>query len=438
MLRITTTTTTRTRSILVVKGCIRSYSSSSPSPSPFVYTALSSTRSLLSVQGRDSTKFLQGLVSNDVKKLQPTSSSVIYAGLLQADGRYMSDIFLHNHPNPSDQDVPNYFLDHPNSHSQSIRTYLKRHVLRSKLKLAKTVDQDYQVVQIWRNPLFNSNLKREEIQKAEEWLENQKGFSRDPRVAGMGWRIIAEKGLQLPSEYFQQTTPAHYHLHRLSYSVPENPSDFPNLPLEANLELLNGVDYKKGCYVGQELTARTHFKGVVRKRGVGIRLFRQGEDVPSSFLPTTTTTTTISPAAQLIPSPNLYPTPPPGSTLIPLPTSSSASTSSSTSSSSSKRSPRAPRPAGKLGSSLPLIDPSTGTTMTIAFGSLKLDSLDQVFKVSPPVVKEKEEEEGGGEREGEVKELEEGEGEDGDWFAKGFLNEWVEFRLEELEISKGL
>ena len=69
--------------------------------------------------------------------------------------------------------------------------------------------------------------------------------------------------------------------------------------------------------------------------------------------------------------------------------------------------------------------------MTIAFGSLKLDSLDQVFKVSPPV-KEKEEEGG------EIGELEEGEGEDGDWFAKGFLNEWVEFRLEELEISKGL
>lgn len=111
----------------------------------------------------------------------------------------MSDIFLHNHPNPSDQDVPNYFLDHPNSHSSLIRTYFKRHVLRSKLKLAKTVDQDYQVVQIWRNPLFNSNSSansREEIQKAEEWLENQKGFSRDPRVAGMGWRFIAEKGLQ--------------------------------------------------------------------------------------------------------------------------------------------------------------------------------------------------------------------------------------------------
>lgn len=82
----------------------------------------------------------------------------------------------------------------------------------------------------------------------------------------------------VPNELFELTTPDHYHLHRLSFSIPENPSDFPALPLEANLELMNGVDYKKGCYVGQELTARTFFKGVVRKRGVGIRLFREGEE----------------------------------------------------------------------------------------------------------------------------------------------------------------
>ncbi|GAA5959247.1 hypothetical protein JCM3765_005120 [Sporobolomyces pararoseus] len=402
----------------------RTYSTDSR---PFVYTPLSSTRSLLSIQGTDSTKLLQGLVSNDLKKLDQSRESIIYAALLQADGRYMSDIFLHLHPNPLDPTVPSYFLDHPNQHSNSIRTYLKRHVLRSKLKLAKSTDQEYEIVQIWRNPHYK-NKKQEEIENAENWLQTQNGFGRDPRVAGMGWRVITKKGLQLPSEYFEQTTPAHYHLHRLSYSVPENPSDFPNLPLEANLELLNGVDYKKGCYVGQELTARTHFKGVVRKRGVGIRLFRQGEPVPETFLPTitTTTTTSSSSSSSLIPSPNLYPTPPPGSTLTPLST-------TTTTTSTSKRPPRAPRPAGKLGSSLPLIDSSSGTTMTIAFGSLKLDSLDQVFKVSPP---KKEEEEGGGQ--GEVKELEEGEGEDGAWFAKGFLNEWVEFRLEEIEISKGL
>jgi len=84
--------------------------------------------------------------------------------------------------------------------------------------------------------------------------------------------------LTVPSDLFERTTPSHYHLHRITHSIPENPQDFPALPLEANLDLMNGIDYKKGCYVGQELTARTHFKGVVRKRGVAVRLFREGEE----------------------------------------------------------------------------------------------------------------------------------------------------------------
>lgn len=81
-----------------------------------------------------------------------------------------------------------------------------------------------------------------------------------------------------PSELFDQVTPEHYHLHRLVHAVPEGPADFPALPLEANIDFMNGVDYRKGCYVGQELTARTHHKGIVRKRGMIFRLFREGEE----------------------------------------------------------------------------------------------------------------------------------------------------------------
>lgn len=60
-------------------------------------------------------------------------------------------------------------------------------------------------------------------------------------------------------------------------AVPEGPADWPLLPLEASLDFMDGVDFRKGCYVGQELTARTHHRGVVRKRGVVLRLFREGE-----------------------------------------------------------------------------------------------------------------------------------------------------------------
>jgi hypothetical protein len=72
----------------------------------------------------------------------------------------------------------------------------------------------------------------------------------------------------------------------------------------------------------------------------------------------------------------------------------------------------------------------TGSTLTLGFASLKIDSLDQVFKVTLPTPTS---------TESEVEEkVEEGQGQDGEWFAKGFMSDWVEFKLEEQEISKGV
>lgn len=85
------------------------------------------------------------------------------------------------------------------------------------------------------------------------------------------WEGAAPPGL------FTSVTHFHHQLHRLCSAVPEGPEDWPQLPLEGNIDYMSGVDFKKGCYVGQELTARTHHRGVVRKRGVALRLFREGE-----------------------------------------------------------------------------------------------------------------------------------------------------------------
>jgi hypothetical protein len=108
----------------------------------------------------------------------------------------MSDIFLHKHPRSKEDDDFDFLLDHPSSQTVQIRNYLKRHVLRSKLKLAKDPESDYEVVQIWKNPQFE---EKDKFSQAENWLnqqQEQRGWGRDPRLVGMGWRIIAEKGLQ--------------------------------------------------------------------------------------------------------------------------------------------------------------------------------------------------------------------------------------------------
>ncbi|GAA5938673.1 hypothetical protein JCM1841_000637 [Sporobolomyces salmonicolor] len=390
-----------------------SLSSRSDAP-PFLYTPLPE-RALLSVSGTDSTKFLQGLVSNDVRQLAQSGEDdegkppLQYAAILKADGRYLHDIFLHSPPPSSSSDdpaSPSYLIDHPSSQTPSLRTYLKRHVLRSKVRLGKAAEADRVVAAAWRNLAEKSS--KEEVDEAERWLEKRRR-GLDPRVLGLGYRWIAEKdGEQPPPELFKPVAPSHYQLHRLLHAIPEGPEDFPPLPLEANIDFMNGVDYRKGCYVGQELTARTHHKGVVRKRGVAFRLFREGEDIPSALLP----------SPSLVPYPGLFPLPPPGSSLTLLASSASR-----------------PRPSGKLGSSLPLVSPTGISTTALAFGSVRIDHLgtgeketDGVFVVKAPVVDGGEVGDGAGESE------EEG----GRWLAKAFMPEWVELKLEEEQVSKGL
>ncbi|GAA5893660.1 hypothetical protein JCM8208_000852 [Rhodotorula glutinis] len=447
---------------------------------PYVVTSLPS-RALLSITGTDSTKLLQGLVSNDVRRVQQPGDDddansnklrVVYANMLKADGRYLHDIMLFP-PRPSSSSSsssdapssPGFLLEHDASFTPTLRTYLKRHVLRSKVKLGRAASDDLVVVAAWRNPadVGEARSTRDEVERAEAWLEERRcGW--DPRVVGMGYRWVADKeGEQPPQDLFHPVTPSHYHLHRLLHAVPESPADFPALPLEASIDLLNGVDYRKGCYVGQELTARTHHKGVVRKRGVVLRLFREGEDIPTSPLPSSSPT-------PLVPYPSLFPLPPPSSTLTLLPSTSSSSSPTSTSTSpspspSSSSSPtrtraRAPRPSGRLGTSLCAATPG-GATLALAFGSVRLDhlSVDEggeaegegggVFVVQAPVSGEgvvgagaAEGGDGGGGKEEGVLERGDGAGEaqdeGGRWLAKGFRTEWLEFRLEEEAVAKGL
>ncbi|KAI5476327.1 aminomethyltransferase [Pseudohyphozyma bogoriensis] len=382
------------------------FSTSLPADIAYRYTPLP-TRSVLTLTGNDTTKFLQGLVSNDVRKLSD-EERMIYAGVMKADGRMLYDIFISKPPSEGETAVPTLKVDHPAEHSEAIRKYFKRHILRSKVKLVKVPaegEEDETVFAAWRT---EDEATAEELQAAERWL-SQSGAGRDTRNGGdeLGWRWSAKQSETTPpSELFEQVTPAHHHLLRLQHAIPEGPDDWFQLPLEGNLDIMGGVDYKKGCYVGQELTARTHHKGVVRKRGVVLRLFREGEEVPTSPIPS------FGPQQ---PYPDLFPLPPPHSSLTPLYSSLAR-----------------PRPSGKIGSSLPLIN-RAGSSSTLAFGSVRLEHIgDAENDMEGVFVVKVEVEEGGEVGDGKGESEEEG----GRWLAKAFVPEWVGRKLQELEEAK--
>ena len=108
-------------------------------------------------------------------------------------------------------------------------------------------------------------------------IEHATSFA-DPRLPGLGVRVLTEAGEAaaiLGSHGFVPAMPADYDALRLALGVPDGSRDLPvekALLLESGFDELNGIDWKKGCYMGQELTARTKYRGLVRKRLFPVRL----------------------------------------------------------------------------------------------------------------------------------------------------------------------
>ena len=184
------------------------------------------SRQLLRISGSDRQSFLQGLVTNDVTKL---AEGPIYAALLSAQGKYMFDFFLA-------ADGDGVLLDVAADRAPALAQRLSMYRLRADVQ----IEADERPV--WRG-----------IGGAPE------GAFADPRLDAMGWRLYGETSVEaLPADHFEAL--------RVEHIIPE-PELIENETyiLEAGFERLNGVDFRKGCYVGQEITARMKHKTELKK-----------------------------------------------------------------------------------------------------------------------------------------------------------------------------
>jgi folate-binding protein YgfZ len=219
-------------------------------------------RGVISVVGADTSTFLQGLISNDINKVD--ASHAIYATLLTAQGKFLHDFFIAATP-----DGDGVLIDCERGRLDDLLRRLTMYKLRAAVDLSD-VSSDFDVVAL----LGPDSL-------ADAGLPPEPGAARplgggivftDPRIAEMGARAIlaAETGVgALTSEGFTPGNADDYRTLRLTLGLPDGSHDIvvdKNFPLECGFEELNAIDYEKGCYVGQELTARTHYRGKIRKR----------------------------------------------------------------------------------------------------------------------------------------------------------------------------
>jgi len=205
-------------------------------------------RGVLEIQGEDKAIFLQGLISNDIRKVTPQQA--IYATLLSPQGRFLYDFFI-------SEKEGSYFLDGEKDRLDSLLKKLSLYKLRASVSF--TLRPDLNVYALWGENIATSLGLTEEKGNAKENLYM------DPRLLDLGARSIGEVG----NKDFQLVSPRDYDLHRLVLGVPEGGRDLipeKAILLECGLDELNAISWTKGCYIGQELTARTKHRGLVRKR----------------------------------------------------------------------------------------------------------------------------------------------------------------------------
>jgi len=217
-------------------------------------------RGVLRISGDDTETFLQGLISNDIRRADETQA--LYAALLTPQGKYQFDFFII-------RDGDALLVD---CYSEDIDIFVKKLTmfkLRSKVTL-ENVSDAYDVY-----ALFGGDVAAEmNMNGAQHKTESGCILYSDPRLDQAGIRAFVPKDTDV-SSWGDAASDDEYQYHRISLGLVETPLDLikdKSILLESGFDELSGVDWKKGCYMGQELTARTKYRGLIKKRLVPVRI----------------------------------------------------------------------------------------------------------------------------------------------------------------------
>ena len=193
-------------------------------------------RTVFRLAGEDVAPWLSGLTTNEI------GDSATFAALLTPQGKIIADFFIHKR-------ADGYLIETPEKFGKALLMRLKMYRLRAKIGI-EDVSDTYNVYALWNG-------------------EGDVGAD-DPRHSGLGKRLALQAGSLTPEH--DETD---YDLHRLALGVPDSAWAFETervFPADANMDILHGLDLKKGCFIGQEVVSRMHRKSTIRKRMRGVKL----------------------------------------------------------------------------------------------------------------------------------------------------------------------
>lgn len=219
-------------------------------------------RGLLRIEGPDARVFLQGLLSNDIERVTP--ERMIWAALLTPQGKFLHDLFIV-------QQGDALLIDAESARLDDLIKRLRLYKLRSQVTLTD-LRTEMAVVAVW--PVEG------DAGAALPWSGGV--LAVDPRLAEAGGRAFLPRA-SLPQA---NATLQDWDALRLPLGLPDGSRDMEidkAILLENGFDELHGVDWKKGCYVGQELTARTKYRGLIKKRLTPVR-FDGAAPAPGALL----------------------------------------------------------------------------------------------------------------------------------------------------------
>lgn len=208
--------------------------------------ALFSSRAVLRVSGPDARAFLQGILTQDIEPLAPGEAA--FSALLTPQGKILFDFIIV-------ADGENFLLDCDRESAEALVKRLTLYRLRAKATIAR--EEGFAVAALWDGAA--------QPQGSADAIAVP-----DPRLEALGWRIIGKAdSVAALAGAGAVDEEAAYDAHRIALGVPEFGKDFTSdevFLLDVDYDALHGVSYKKGCFVGQEVTSRMKRKGDIRKR----------------------------------------------------------------------------------------------------------------------------------------------------------------------------